>query len=140
MPSGQADSDWGAVASRLGAASGLLTSVAALTGLSVQAGLIDTTRVRWIHHALFGISLVSTSAACVVTILDQPMSNGTASRTRRMTADGLMPAVAALLMLPRLRGGSVAHATVAALALGSHAIAASRRASVGRCVEQLRHG
>jgi hypothetical protein len=130
----------GTAAPRLGAVSGLLTAAAGLTGLSVQIGLVDTSRVRWVHHALFGVSLASTAAACIASTRRPARSAGGASRVRRLSADGLAPAVAAMLALTRTSGGTRNHAIVASIALGSHAVAARCRTADARCVDASRHG
>lgn len=78
-------------------------AVAAATGVATQTGAIDTRPVRWVHHALYGSSLVTSLAALAA-------ARGPARRL------ALVPPVAVLLALPRARGGSAAHTLGAGVA------------------------
>jgi hypothetical protein len=71
---------------------------AVLTGASAQVGLVDTSGVRWIHHALFAATLLT----CGATV-------ARAQRPRRY-----LPAGLSLGSLALTRGRSRPHAVVAA--------------------------
>jgi hypothetical protein len=82
--------------------------VAMATGAGAQLGVIDTSSVRWVHHGLFGASIVTALAALLTT-------------TRRAERVALVPAVAVLAGLPRTKGGTRAHGATAGLAAACYA-------------------
>ena len=73
-------------------------------GVLVQQRLVDTARIRWVHHALF-LAVAASAAATVAA--------GVLTRTWGVLA--LLPALVAWALLPRTRGGTTRHR---ALALG----------------------
>lgn len=82
-------------------------------GAGVAAGLIDNSRIRWVHHALFVTTASLTGLALAASALE-----------RRRAGLALLPAVVPLAALPYVRGGGVRrHAAVAALAAPAYAAA-----------------
>jgi hypothetical protein len=77
--------------------------VAMATGAGAQLEVIDTSSVRWVHHALFGTTVATALVALV----------GTRRRAERAA---LVPALAVLATLPRTKGGTRAHGTTAGVA------------------------
>jgi hypothetical protein len=91
------------------AAAGTL-GVAALTGLLTQAGAVDTSGVRWIHHGLYAASIATCTLAALVHV---------AAPGRR--AGVMVPSLLALAVLGRTRGGTAGHGVVATLAVAGAA-------------------
>jgi hypothetical protein len=88
------------------AAASYATNVA--FGTAVATGVVDNSRIGWVHHAMF----IATSTLTVAAI--------TASAIERKPAGlALLGAVGPLLALPRIGGTLPKHATVAALAAPS---------------------
>jgi len=93
------------IADPIAAASSVTLAAALAIGVGAQTGLIDTVRVRWIHHALFATA----TTACVATA-------GVAVARRDQTTPWALATVGALAVLPRTRGGSIQHGAVAGIA------------------------
>lgn len=74
-------------------------------GAAVAAHVIDNTRIRWVHHALF----VATSSLTLVALAASAVE-------RRPAGLALLPAVGPLAVLPYLSGSLKRHTTVAGLA------------------------
>jgi len=70
-------------------------------------------RWRWIHHALFGASLATSTAAAALDRTNRP---------RRATVSAGV--VGILLLLPLTSGGSRPHSRVGLTALGTHLVGA----------------
>ena len=81
-------------------------------GAAVAAGLVDNTRIRWVHHALF----VSTASLTGLAIAASALA-------RRPAGLALLGAVAPLAALPFLHSGIGRHAAVAGLAAPAYAAA-----------------
>lgn len=87
---------------RRAAASSLFTAAAVAygancaLGASVATRLIDTSRFRWLHHALYIVTCTAVAAAVVV-----GWSRGPRSSDRR-AAVALLPAAAPLTAIPSL--------------------------------------
>lgn len=99
---------------RRAAVASLASAVA--TGTGVQLGVIDTSRGRWIHHALYGATLVSCSAVAAI----RPA-------TQRQVSLAMVVTLAALAALSRTRGGSLGHGVVAGVAVASCGSEMTRR-------------
>lgn len=82
-------------------------------GLSVAAGLVNTSNARWVHHALFIATATTTGAALAV---------ATARGDR--SAFALLPAAGALVLLQRRGSRPLSrHSRTAMLAAPSYAAA-----------------
>lgn len=91
-------------------------SSAVVTGTGVQLGVIDTSRLRWIHHALYGASLTSCAAVAAAGLA-----------TRRQVSPEIVVTMAALAAMFRTRGGTLGHGVVACLAVASYGAEIARR-------------
>ncbi|MFJ2503333.1 hypothetical protein [Microbacterium sp. NPDC087592] len=76
-------------------------------GASVAARLIDTSRFRWLHHALYIVTCATVAAATVV-----GWSRGPRTAARR-AALALLPAAAPLAAIPYLGSHGRRHPLVA---------------------------
>lgn len=76
-------------------------------GASVAARLIDTSRFRWLHHALYIVTCTTVAAATVVGWSRGPRSSG------RGAALALLPAAAPLAAIPYLGSHGRRHPLVA---------------------------
>ncbi|WP_309066027.1 hypothetical protein [Microbacterium sp.] len=83
-------------------------------GTAVAARLIDTRRIRWVHHALF----VATSTLGALALLAAVVE-------RRAAAFALAAAVVPLSVLPRTARRTWRHAAVALAAAPSFVVAAA---------------
>ncbi|RKS72451.1 hypothetical protein CLV35_2695 [Motilibacter peucedani] len=83
-----------------------------LLGVLVQRRLVDTSGVRWLHHALFFAVAASATAAV-----------GAALLTRTWPALLLAPALGAWLVMPRLPGGTTRHRATALGVMPFYALA-----------------
>ncbi len=81
-------------------------------GAAVAAGVIDNSRIRWVHHALF----VATSSLTVVALAASAVEH-------RRSGLALLPAVGPLAVLPYLSGSMKRHATVAGFAAPAYGTA-----------------
>ena len=75
-------------------------------GILVQLRIVDTKPFRWLHHVLFFAVFVSTAAAVLAGFL-----SGTPYRW------SLLAVLAIFAVLPRVRAGTIGHATLACGAL-----------------------
>ena len=75
-------------------------------GLLVQFGIVDTKPFRWLHHALFFAVFVSAAVAVAAGFW-----SGAPYRW------ALLPVLLLFAVLPRVRAGTVGHATLATGAL-----------------------
>lgn len=82
-------------------------------GTAVAAGVFGTTRMRWVHHALFILTSTLTGLTLLTSVIE-----------RRSAGLALAPAAVALVAMPSTRGGSARHIAVAASALPSFLITA----------------
>jgi hypothetical protein len=80
-------------------------------GVGVQFRWVSTKRFHWLHHALYGVVFVAAGAAALAAIL-------AGSRWWALT-----PTLLALGLLPRFRGGSVAHRNLALVGLLGYLLA-----------------
>ncbi|MDO9395443.1 MAG: hypothetical protein Q7T71_02740 [Herbiconiux sp.] len=120
------------------AAAGAYTANCAL-GLAVATRLVDTSRFRWVHHALYIATCVLTAAAVLSAMIPRrdPAAATVAERsfapslaraltlergaestvdpaqTGRRAALALLPAAVPLTLIPRIRTHSRAHPLVA---------------------------
>jgi hypothetical protein len=80
-------------------------------GIGVQAGVVSTRRVAWVHHALYGTVFVAAGVATLALLL----------------AGGSWPPLAltllALGLMPRHRGGTGPHAALALAGLAGYGLA-----------------
>ena len=91
-------------------------------GASVAAGLVDTRRIRWVHHALYISTCVFAAAAASTGILSRPTAALTAlarpntarpTNPARTAALALLPAAAPLAAIPSVSTRSSKHMRVA---------------------------
>lgn len=75
-------------------------------GASVAARLVDTSRFRWVHHALYIVTCATTALAIVAGGVGR-------SRRGRRSALALLPAAAPLAAIPYLGTHSRRHPLVA---------------------------
>ncbi len=75
-------------------------------GVLVQLRVVDTKPFRWVHHALF-FAVFASAAVAVAAGLWQGAWYGWI----------LIPVLGLFLVLPRVRAGTVGHATLASVAL-----------------------
>ena len=75
-------------------------------GILVQLRIVDTKPFRWLHHVLFFAVFVSTAAAVLAGFL-----SGAPYRW------SLLAVLAIFAVLPRVRAGTIGHATLACGAL-----------------------
>lgn len=101
---------FGRVNTGLHVAAGTALVASSLVGLGVRTGRLDLGGRRWVHHALYAASLVSTGAAAATDVT-----------TRRSTWPTTAATLAILATLPATRGGSHTHAGLAAIATGVYA-------------------
>lgn len=94
-------------AAALFAAAAAAYAVNCALGASVAARLIDTSRFRWLHHALYIATCASSAVAVVV-----GWSRGPRTADRR-AAVALLPAAAPLAAIPYLGTHSRRHPLVA---------------------------
>jgi len=96
------------------AATGAAALYAANCGLGAAVGLrlVDTSRVHWVHHALYG-AVVAGAVGAVGGALAAPSRAGLL----------LAPALAPLAVLPRVRAPSRGHVALAASAAPCYALA-----------------
>jgi hypothetical protein len=90
---------------RLATASATSYLLGCALGTSVASGLIDTHRIRWVHHALFGVTAALTAAAAAAGL-----------RQRRPASAGLIAAGFGLARIARIGAGDRRHHTLTALA------------------------
>ncbi|WP_372468212.1 hypothetical protein ACCO44_02630 [Microbacterium maritypicum] len=76
-------------------------------GASVAARLIDTSRFRWLHHALYIVTCATVAAATVVGWSQGPRTSG------RRAALALLPAAGPLAAIPYLGSHGRRHPLVA---------------------------
>jgi hypothetical protein len=91
------------------AGAGLYVANVAL-GVGVQTRVVSTRRVRWVHHALY-FAVFAGAGLAFVSLLPEAR------------ALALVPTLAALAVMPRLRGGSRPHGLVGAGGLAGYAVA-----------------
>lgn len=84
-------------------------------GVAVASGRVDTSRIRWLHHVLFGV----TAAAALAALSSLGWSDNRAGRT-------LLPAVLPLAMIPFVHDRGATHVAVALAAAPPIAAAAVR--------------
>ncbi|MFB2555083.1 hypothetical protein [Herbiconiux liangxiaofengii] len=75
-------------------------------GASVAVGLVDTRRIRWVHHALYIVTCVLAGAAAGSTLLP-------AGRGSLRAALALAPAAVPLVVIPRVSARTARHPLVA---------------------------
>lgn len=80
-----------------------------LLGIGVQTRAVSTRRWRWVHHVLYAAVIAGAALAAF----------GLARLGRAWTP--LAVTLGALAVLPRLRGGTPAHALVGTLGLAGYA-------------------
>ncbi|WP_298803870.1 hypothetical protein [uncultured Pseudokineococcus sp.] len=100
-----------------GAAAALYAANCAL-GTAVGLRLVDTSRVHWVHHALYGVVVAGAAGAVAL---------GAAAGSR--TAPLLAPALVPLGVLPRVRAPSRGHVLLAASAAPAYLLALRAAAS-----------
>ncbi|MGW9159249.1 hypothetical protein [Microbacterium sp. NPDC055665] len=76
-------------------------------GASVAVRLIDTSRFRWLHHALYIVTCTTVAAATVVGLSHGPRTSG------RRAALALLPGAAPLAAIPYLGSHGRRHPLVA---------------------------
>ncbi|WP_066042816.1 hypothetical protein [Herbiconiux solani] len=81
-------------------------------GASVAAGLVDTRRIRWVHHALYISTCVLAAAAAGTGILSRPTARAD-TNPARTAALALLPAAAPLAAIPYVSTRSSKHMRVA---------------------------
>ncbi|BBH68339.1 hypothetical protein ACTI_50240 [Actinoplanes sp. OR16] len=79
-------------------------------GAAVATGMIDNSRIRWVHHALYVVTCSLTTAALVAS-----------AKEHRAAGLALLPAAGTLTVLPR--AGRSRHVRVAATAAPAYIIA-----------------
>jgi hypothetical protein len=89
---------------------GIITYIGtAALGTSAQLGLVNTRPFRWLHHALF-------AAVWLTLLLIVVMAWG------QSWLLALLPAFAAMIVLPRFKAGTRPHCTCALVGMGSYAV------------------
>src|SRR5688572_3603992 len=79
----------------------------AALGTAVAAKLVDTSNVRWLHHAMYIATCAMTAAACSAIVWSRP------KHASRRAALALLPAAAPLAAIPYLGTHSRRHPLVA---------------------------
>jgi len=93
--------------------SGVTLASSVALGTAVRHLGLRLGRRAWIHHALFGASLTTSTAAAVLDRTNRPRHAAVSA-----TVTGL------LLLLPLTSGGSRPHGGVGLTALGAHVVGA----------------
>jgi hypothetical protein len=99
---------------RSAAAASLTAAVA--TGAGVQLGVLDTSRARWVHHALYAAAGASCAAVAVTAVVA-----GTP------VGMPLALVLGGLAVLPMTSGGTIGHGTVAAIVAVGYGVELVRR-------------
>ncbi|GLK17538.1 MULTISPECIES: hypothetical protein [Herbiconiux] len=83
-------------------------------GASVAAGVVDTRRFRWVHHALYIATCTLAGAAAASAVLPALRPAGpAAAAAARHAALALAPAAVPLVVIPRVSARTARHPLVA---------------------------